>query len=666
MDRRNIAEIVPLNIHLDKSFHYLIPSNFKKDAQAGKRVIIPFRNKKKIGLITRIVSESAVKNLKEIEGIVDPFPVLSPEVLTLTDWISKYYLCPKGTIINYIIPSRVSKKKIESLVKEYSDRGEIIQDENISVRNKEYFPNDFLKPLLFHYHNKKTRDRYYSQWIGKILGQGKQVLILVPDKWSCSHLKKKLTNKYGKIVGVFDKKVNQTQKYLRFLQVQKNDLKIVIGTRSNIFLPFRNLGLVIIDEENSLLYKEERTPRYNAREVALIRGKLGAFKILLGSFAPSVESYWRVEDRRYFFKTEKHISKYHKYFPQIQVINMEEEKSFQKIISFRLQQQIIRCLRENNKIVLFLNRRGFSGYMICSQCGHVIKCPDCGHLLACHIEENTKWIVCHICGKKVMMDKYCPECKNGKIKPLGAGTQYVETLIKRMFPRAIIQRLDIDIAPKMNNQKKIINEFNQNKIDILIGTQLLFRELDYKNVGLLGLILVDHMLNIPNYQSAELTFQFIYQLALNISACKTQKDLYIQTYQPDHHSLQAIEQLNYTLFYQREMLIRDELKYPPFTAMIKIDFTGKNNDQIRKSVRDFINYAQKTGIISKYRLDFQLSMDNLMIVKEKDRNKASYVLRINPQKENINYFKNILFQYILKYQSNDVKLMIDIDPRKML
>lgn len=683
MNKKNIAEVIPLNIHLDKGFHYLVPPHLEEMADIGKRVKIPFRNKKRIGVIIEIIGETDVKNIKEIEEVIDPFPVISREVLALTDWISKYYLYPKGTIINHIIPSQTSRKKIASFLVNNSDikntedsnMSKILLKENVFHKsnqpgtifgNKKFEnKNDAPKPLLFHYHNYKVRDRYYLEWIRKVVQQGKQVLILIPDQWCCTQLKKRMSEKYGKEFGIFDKKVNQTQKHLRFIRVERGDVKVVIGTRSNIYLPFQNLGLIIVEQENSLLYKEERAPRYNAREVALARGELGLFKVILGSFAPSIESYWQSKNQIYTIKTKKRLIQSHGNFPEVHIVNMEEEKSFQRIISFRLQQQIIQCLKVKDKVVLFINRRGFANYMVCSQCGRVIKCPDCNHLLSHHIEGNTKWVVCHICGKKVAMEQTCPSCGKGEIKSLGVGTQYVETLIRKMFPRKEIQRLDIDIAPRINNQKKITNEFNQGKIDILIGTQLLFRELNYQHVGLLGFILADHLLNIPDYRSAELSFQFIYQLALNFADRKKSKELLIQTYQPKHHSLQAIEQLNYPLFYQKEMMIRNELEYPPFTKMIKIDFVGKIRDQVQKNAIDFINYTHQSGLASKFELGFQISRENLIIVKEKDKNRASFVLRINSKKQTMDCFKERLFHYISKYQSHDVKLVIDVDPMKM-
>lgn len=668
MNRKNVAEVIPLKINTNKGFHYLVPSEMVEIADIGKRVQVPFRNKKVVGIIRKVISETNIKNLKEVDEIIDPFPILSPEIFRLIDWISKYYLCPIGTVITHIVPTQVSRKKIDSYLeitgKVKSNTLKNYQQQLLKFENtlSEYKKDFQKKPILFHYRSYQVRDRYYELCIKKTLQQGKQVLILVPDRHCCGQLKKSITQKYGDELGVFDKKVNQTQKYLRYLQVARGDIKIVIGTRSNIFLPFQNLGLLIVEQENSLLYKEERVPRYNAREVALKRGKLGLFRVILGSFAPSMESYWNAKNQKNILKNEKSLLNTYKNYPKVEIVDMEEEKSFQKIISFQLQQRIIQCLKRREKIILFHNRRGFAGYLICSQCGHVIKCPGCDHLLTYHVEGDAKYAICHSCGKKIKMEKYCPECGNGKIKPLGFGTQHVEIFVKRMFPRAVVQRLDIDNAPKIVTQRKVINKFNLGKTDILIGTQLIFRELDFQNVGLVGVILADCLLNMPDYKSAELSFQFFYQLALNLTAKEELKTLMIQTFQVEHHSLLAIEKMDYALFYKKEMMIREELDYPPLDKMIKIEFIGRRGEKVKESAVEFINYMHEPDLISKYDPGLQLNKENLVVVRDKDKSKANYILKIDIQKQDIDYLKGTLFDYISKFKSNDVKLVIDVDP----
>lgn len=684
MDKRNVAEVIPLGIKLNKTFHYLIPVEFKDKIDIGERVKVPFGNKKIAGLIINFLNNSDIRNLKQIEDILDPIPILSQELLNLVEWMAEYYICPKGTIINHIIPSKVSRKKVTSFfnqkkyqelynnsdkaINKNKDNSKNIIDQGLLFTGKSIAPSYYKnKPILFQYHSYEVRDRYYNQCIRKTLQEGKQVLILIPDRWSCVQLKKKLVEKYGGKIGIFDKKVDQSQKYLRYIEAQLGDIDIVVGTRSNIFLPFKNLGLIIIEQENSILYKEERIPRYNAKEVAIKRSIQNGSRVIMGSYAPDIESYSYATSANpeYIFRHERNLTKYNLKIPKIQLINMEEEKSFQRVISFKLQQEIAHCLKEKKQIALFLNRRGFAGYLACSQCGHVLRCPECNHPLSYHVDGGSSTVICHVCKKTFKMIKNCPECGNGKIKPLGAGTQNVETLIKRMFPKSTIKRLDIDIASGISAQKKIINEFNKGEIDILIGTQIIFRQMNYNNVGLIGFILADHLLNLPDYRSAELSFQFISQLTIDLAERKEEKTIMIQTYQPEHHSLQSLVKLDYEGFYQKEMEIREELDYPPITKIIKIDFIGKTRENVKKNTNNFLNYINNSGLSSKYDLGSQLNKDNLVIIRDKDNYRTSCMLRINEQKQDILSFKNSLFEYISKYQLHGVRLLVDINPIKM-
>lgn len=687
MDDYNIAEVMPLGIHLGYGFYYLIPSHLRDKVDLGKRVKISFRNKKRVGIIIDIVQKIDLPELKEIIEILDPIPILTKGMLDLIEWIAHYYLCPKGTIIDYIVPSQVSAKKVNSYFEKNSIKYKITEkNEPFIARNevnistpplkKNYqatlFNNLMLtkevistKPILFQYNNYRTRDLYYYRWIMKTVEEGKQVLILIPEQFCGTQLKKKILKKLGEAFGIFDKKASQTQKYLRFIKVLQGEVKVVIGTRSNVFLPFKDLGLIIVEEENSTLYKEERAPRYHAREVALARGRLEPCPVILGSYAPTVESYWQSVNKNYLLKTEKHsLSGNKRNFPMVDIINLEEEKSFPRVISFQLQQQMVKFLKERKGIALFLNRRGFASYISCLQCGYVMKCPSCNSLLSYHREGEIGWMACHVCGKKLQMVKYCPRCKKEMLKQMGYGTQYVEDIVRKMFPRATIQRFDIDVAPNMKIQKQLINKFKRGEINILIGTQLLFRKLSYRQVGLVGFILVDHLFNIPNYRSSEEAFQFMYQIVLNLLAQKEPKELLIQTCQPEHHSLLALKQLSYPLFYQKEITLREELAYPPFSKMIRIDHIGQSKEAVKKSAVGFIDYVNQSGLLKTLEMDFPLNNSNLIIDKEKSNYKVSFLLKINSQIKNLEQVKEKLSLYILKNKTPKVKLRIDVEPIK--
>ncbi len=682
----NVAEVLPLNINLNHGFYYNIPLPLREVVKVGKRVVIPFRKRKKIGIVLSIVRDTSFPELKDIEEVLDPIPILSSKILTLVNWMATYYLHPRGIVISQIIPSPISHKKILKIFPELFSGERIVQQGNPSfgqgrvssdskIKNYQYnlFPEKFAaitdsyhKPILFQYRTYKERDLYYISLIRETVQEGKQSLILIPDQFSGISLKKKLAKIWGKSFAMFDKKVSQFEKYLRFIMVQQDEIKVVLGTRSSIFLPFTKLGLIIVEQEDSPLYKEERVPHYHAREVALTRGTLESARVVLGSSTPAIESYWQGINKDFFLLTKESLlnSKYKKSFP-ILLVNLEEEKSFQRVISFPLQQKIAESLKAKKGVVLFLNRRGFARYISCVQCGQVMKCPNCNSLLSYQREEKAHFLVCPNCKIKTPYNGYCPTCGVKALKLMGLGTQYVEDIIQRMFPTAIIQRLDRDIAPNMRIEQLLLNRFNTGKINILIGTQLLTEKLNYQQVGLVAFILIDHLLNMPDYRSAEIAFQFIYRIILNLWEQKNPPSLLIQTCYPEHHSLQAVKELSYSYFYQREIMLRKELEYPPFTKIISIDFFGTSENLVKKSVQELNYYIHQSDMWATAGGDIFINDNSPLLVKERDQNRVSLLIRIKNDQQRWEQFRKKLFSYILNYQNNKVKLMVDVEPIKL-
>lgn len=667
MSTNFVAEVIPLKINLDHGFYYYIPHSLQQEAEVGKRVLVPFRNKKRVGIIIKIISEIEMPEIKEIEEVLDPIPILSTAVLSLADWMASYYFCSRGSAISSIIPSKISQTSITTYFEKLT-----VQDNNL-FREEFFNPGEIKgkknktnKPILFHYHSYRERDLYYYQLITRTVKQGKQVLLLIPDQYSYKKLKDKLANTFGESLLLFDKNVNQTLKYLRFVSTKRVDVKVVIGTRSSIFLPFSNLGLIIVEEEDSPLYKEERSPHYHAREVALARSSIEDVCVVLGSGAPSMDSYRRGINKEFIVKSRpnQHFQKKSKYF-DIDIIDLEIEKSFQRIISFPLQQKIAGCLRLKKGVVLFLNRRGFASYIICKQCGLAVKCKDCNTLLSYYRKGSTGYQYCPVCKKREIFNKHCPSCGEQSLKPVGFGTQYVEDIVRRMFPRAVIQRFDKDLVPTIREQQKILKQFKEGEINILIGTQLLFGKLDYKKVDLVGIILIDHLFNIPYYRSAENAFQFISQIALNLQEEKNSKMLLIQTCQPEHHSLQALKELNYQLFYEQELIFREELGYPPITRLVKIDFSGVEGEQVKKSATEFREFIYKSGLLKIMNNDIYFNDDNLHFIKEKDKKRICFLIRMKNKENNHKQLSKILLPYILKYKNKKVKMAIDVEPLKL-
>ena len=275
---------------------------------------------------------------------------------------------------------------------------------------------------------------------------------------------------------------------------------------------------------------------------------------------------------------------------------------------------------------------------------------------------------CHHCGKKVVLHKKCPKCGIGEIKPFGIGSQFVEELVKKMFTKSRVQRLDTDIDHVNKNEEKqndIIDDFNAGEINILVGTKMLFRSIDFQKVGLIGIVFAENLLNIPDYRASETSFQFIYSLIMNMKSQSTGKKVVIQTYQPDHPSIKALENNNFSDLYHREILDRKELDYPPFANVIKIGFLSRKREKTLKQAWHFIDYAQKKELIKKYKLSYQLNKSNVIVVQENNRYVVNFILKLSFRNRIICDFKKELKKYISNYRSNEVKLFIDVDPVKM-
>ncbi|QHI74003.1 primosomal protein N' [Aminipila terrae] len=378
----------------------------------------------------------------------------------------------------------------------------------------------------------------------------------------------------GKIA-VLHSRLSLGERYDEWTRIRNGQVRIVIGARSAVFAPLEDIGIIIMDEEHESTYKSDMSPKYDTVEVAIKRAKTFNGLIILGSATPSVVSTYRSEQGIY-----KRIELKERYnqiaLPKIEIVDMREELKLgnKSIFSRLLYDEMQKCLEEKQQVILFLNRRGYSTFVSCRECGYVMKCPECGISLTYHKAENAA--VCHYCGKMEPLPKMCPECGSKYIRHFGTGTEKVEELTSSMFPDYPIARLDLDTIKLKGSVDKIINDFRKEKTRILIGTQLVAKGLDFKNVGLVGIISADVILNIPDYRSAETTFQLVTQAAGRAGRGHKEGKVVIQTYNSDHYSIQASSEQNYKAFYDTELLLRRSLMYPPFSDIVQVIVIAKD------------------------------------------------------------------------------------------
>jgi len=682
---KKYAEIVILEYNFDKIFHYFIPQDLKERISLGSRVTVPFRGKVTTGCVVGFLVESDVKNLKDIRQIIDKKPLLTPQLIRLTKWISNYYLCSWEKVLNYVIPKTrkawlnkfditdISSQKTPQLPEDdkSSDNEIIFSAEEIKeipllkdieniINNKKF------QTILIRGNDFNSRMKIYLKCIRKTLKEGRQAIILAPSESYLSELAGLLEKEFKDNMVVFDEKIDQKAKYQKWIKIRNSQINITLGMRSSIFVPFDRLGLIIVEREYSSLYKEERSPRYNAREVALKRAELENIPLILSSETPSMESYWNIQENN-FLEAELNTGEERENLLKKTIIDMTQEKSKKKIISYELQQAISRSLKNKRQVVLFLNKRGFSSFIICSQCGHIPKCPDCNTSLSYHLDIQKKaQLICHNCGKRAKVTDVCVKCGSKEIRPLGMGTQKLESEIRKMFSRAEIRRLDRDSLIKEDDYRRILEEFNQGKTDILIGTQMVLKGVDFDNVDLIGIISADTLLNLPDYRSGEKTFQLLSEVISSFREISFPKEVIIQTFNPEDHCIIALKEQDYNYFFQKELVLRKELDYPPFTHIIKIVILGEEKEAVKQRAEYLISYLESLRK-DKESAEFKLlGAVDMVLWKSRNNFKVQFLVKVKDLERFNQAFKKKYDKMLSKYFDQKNRLTIDVDPLRMI
>ena len=684
---KKYAEIVILEYNFDKIFHYSIPQDLKDWISLGSRVTIPFRGKMTTGCVVGFLSESNIVNLKNILQITDKKPLLAPQVIELTKWISNYYLCSWEKTLNYVIPktrmawlkkfdiidipplkSRFSKDD-ESSDNEiiFSVEAEEENESRLKLKKIENIINKkIFQAILLRGNNLRLRMKIYLRCIRKTLKEGKQVIILAPTESHLLEFASLLEKDFKDNMEIFDEKIDQKAKYQRWIKIRNSQVSIALGMRSSIFVPFDKLGLIIVEREHSSLYKEERSPRYNVREVAIKRAELENIPLMLSSETPSIESYWKVHENK-FIEVDLNAKKEKESLLKKTIVDMTKEKSKKKIISYELQQAISRSLKNKKQVVLFLNKRGFSSFMICSQCGHIPKCPDCNTSLSYHLDiQKRAQLICHNCGKRSKIMDICAKCGSKNIRPLGMGTQKLESEIKKMFPLAKIKRLDQDSLIDNDDYQQILEEVKKGNIDILIGTQIMLKGVDFSNVDLIGIVSADTLLNLPDYRSGEKTFQLLSEVIFSLREVSSPKEVIIQTFNPEHHCIIALREQDYNYFYQKEVELRKELDYPPFTHIIKILIRGEEKEAVNQRAEYLISYLESLRK-DKESAEFKLlGAIDMVLWKSRNGFKVQFLIKIKDLERFNLAFKKKYDKMLSKHFDQENRLTIDVDPVRMI
>lgn len=436
--------------------------------------------------------------------------------------------------------------------------------------------------FLIHGVTGSGKTEIYLQSIAKALAQGRQAIVLVPEISLTPQMVSRFKGRFGHQVAVLHSRLSLGERYDEWRKIRENRVSVVVGARSAVFAPFANLGLIIIDEEHEGSYKQDEKPRYHAREVAAKRASLEGATLILGSATPAVETYYAAQQGELQLIT-LHQRIQARPMPEVRLVDLREElrQGNRTMFSALLREKIQDRLDKKEQTILFLNRRGYSTFVICRECGLVLKCPDCDISLTYH---KSGQLQCHYCNHQEASPDICPKCGSKYIRFFGVGTQKVEEELHRAFPEARIQRMDVDTTSRKGAHERILESFERGDTDILIGTQMIAKGLDFPNVTLVGVITADTAINLPDFRSGERTFQLLTQVAGRAGRADKLGETVVQTYTPDHYSILAAQQHDYLSFYQEEIQIRSMLDYPPYSHLIKVVVSGEDEQQVIRGV----------------------------------------------------------------------------------
>lgn len=500
----------------------------------------------------------------------------------------------------------------------------------------------------------------YLQSIAEVIEQGKEAIVLVPEISLTPMMVNRFKGRFGSKVAVLHSGLSAGEKYDEWRKIQRQEVKVVVGARSAIFAPFTNLGIIIIDEEHESSYKQEDNPRYHARDVAIYRGEYHQCPVILGSATPTLESYARAKKGVYrLLKLDERING--ESLPKVEIVDMREELKAgnRSMFSGLLFEKLSDRLTKNEQTVLLLNRRGYSTFVMCRDCGSVIECPHCDISLTYHKRQHQ--LKCHYCGFETGMPNECPECASEHIRFFGTGTQKVEEELAKVLPQARVIRMDVDTTRKKGSHEKLLSAFADKEADILLGTQMIAKGLDFPEVTLVGVLAADMMLHIPDFRASERTFQLLTQVSGRAGRHHLTGEVIVQTYMPEHYSIQLAQKHDYENYYLREMLLRKQLNYPPYYFLAMINVSHSNVMEAMTITDQIASYLKRK--VSKHTIILGPVASQVPRIKDRYRYQCMIKYKDEP---NLNVFlQQIIANFQEEINKKNLQIHIDLNPYMM-
>ena len=608
------------------------------------------------------------KQKRVLNFIKDNEGATVPEIEMFTD-------CARG-IVNTLVKNgylEIIEKKVERnplLGRECEKTYKLNlteEQENAYKSIEETIDNKKYQQFLLYGVTGSGKTEVYLQLIEKVLNIGKNAIVLVPEISLTPQMLDRFISRFGKEeIAILHSKLSIGERHDEWERIREKKARIVIGARSAIFAPIENIGIIIIDEEHDSSYKSETNPRYNAKEIAKVLAKENQAPLVLGSATPDMTTFYHATNEDEFGNTKIKLLTLTKRanqssLPKVEIIDLKQElaNGNRSMLSMELYNCIEENLKQKRQTILFLNRRGYSTFIMCRNCGYTVKCPNCNISMTYHSYERK--LKCHYCGHEENVVTVCPECHSDKIRYFGTGTQKLEQEIHKQFPEASTIRMDIDTVTKKNSHEVILNTFKNENIDILIGTQMVVKGHHFPNVTLVGVIAADSSLNIDDYRANERTFQILTQVAGRAGRENLPGKVVIQTYNPDNFSIICAQKQNYDLFYETEIALRRQLKYPPFCDIILIGLNSYQEAEIKNVSEKIYHYLEQRLNKQEFKV---LRPMPCPIDKIQNRYRWRIIIK-GKMTEEANENLNACLKEIYQENIKDTRIAIDINPNNM-
>jgi primosomal protein N' (replication factor Y) len=654
----DLGQIVPLLKQGIVSEMTLLSQNVSKKKQRAVSIIEGFdydsvlgsleKSKKQYELYAYLLDERHhTVLLKDLEGM--GFSKSSIDTLMRKGFVEKY-------------DAIVERDPFETRVFEQDQKQQLTDDqqaaydsilENIRARQQ--------RTYLLHGVTGSGKTEVYLQTIEEVLKLGRQAMMLVPEIALTPQMVLRFKRRFGDEVAVLHSGLSKGERYDEWQKIRDGKASVSVGARSSVFAPFKNLGMIIIDEEHESSYKQEDYPRYHARDIAQWRSQYHKCPLILGSATPSLETYARAEKGVYeLLSLPNRVNQ--QALPEIEIVDMRTELSSgnRSMFSEQLRKSIQQRLDRNEQIVLFLNRRGYASFMLCRDCGHVPQCPNCDISLTYH--KSTDQLKCHYCGHQEVPPNKCPNCESEHIRQVGTGTQRVEELLQEAFQEARIIRMDVDTTTRKGAHEKLLDDFGAGKGDILLGTQMIAKGLDFPNITLVGVLNADTMLNLPDFRASERTYQLLTQVSGRAGRHEKEGQVIIQTYNPEHYAIKDVQANDYTAFFNKEMNYRKMGKYPPYFFLINFTIAHKE----MKKVMEASKHIHK--ILLQHLTDKALVLGPSPAALSRINNEYRFQILVKYKSEPALHeaLKYLDDYYHDQYLKEKLSLKIDINPQMMM